>query len=219
MSQSGVPIVSQAAQVVNTIGSSIGDILAGKNVFEAAGRIIGSPVAALGDLANDISFNTLANQPIGKDFFAGSRSFVENPYSKDAATQLAKGSAQVGATIAGGALLGPALGGQLGIGSTASTVLGASIGNKLGNGDLLGALSSAVPALGDAVPDDLKNLYNQYSPIVGSLIPSGSSPVSSSGGDRTFSSPAQTLTSGFGALEVTILLVGAGLVFYLAVKK
>ena len=220
MSQSGIPVVSQVAQVASTIGSSVGDIFSGKNVFEALGRIVASPIAAAGDLANDISFNSLANQPIGKDFFAGSRAFVENPYSRDAASQLAKGTAQVGATVAGGLLLAPVAGAQLGIGSTASTILGAGIGNKIGNGDFLGALSAVAPSLSDALPDDLKNLYNQYGGTVASLLPSASpQSVSPSYGDRTFSSPAQTIKEGFGTTETLLLLASAGLVFYLAVKK
>ena len=84
MSQSGIPIVSQVAQTVHTVGSSIGDIFAGKNVFEALGRIVSSPVTGALDLVNDISFNTLAHTPIVGGTFDSGKKLHSNPYDATA---------------------------------------------------------------------------------------------------------------------------------------
>lgn len=212
MSKSGIPIVSQVAEVVHTVGSSIGDIFEGKNVFESLGRIIAAPVAAAGDLVNDISFNTLAHGPIASNFFSGSRDFVDNPYSADAAKKLGVGTLEVaGAAITGGALSAGGFGVSAGSSflSTAGNVakfggelaLGSKLGNAVGTGNLGAAaelagigglqnpfadvgfdLSGAVNAIGGAKPS-LSN--NGSSPSIGVTNAVGA-PTMSTGMDGIF---------------------------------
>lgn len=191
MSKSGVPIVSQVAEVANTVVSSIGDIFEGKNVFESLGRIIAAPVAAAGDLVNDISFNTLAHQPIAGDFFAGSREFVENPYSADAAKKLGVGTLEVaGAAITGGALAAGGFGVSAGntLAATIGNVgkfggelyLGSSLGKAVGKGDL-GAAAQLAGGAGIENPFsdigiDLSGVVNAIGGAKPSISNSGSAP-------------------------------------------
>lgn len=220
MSQSGIPVVSQIAQTVHTIGTSIGDIFEGKNVFEALGRIVSAPVTGALDLVNDISFNTLAHTPVVGGTFQAGRDLHFNPYDAGAAKDLAINLGKDAAILATAGVITP-------LGFSAPAALGISQGAgalggiALTSGNLSGALNSLAPGVGSLVPEDVKNLYNQYAPVVGSLIPKPEQPSYSPNlvGDRTFPSPAQTLKSGFDSTQVMMLLAGAGLVFYLAVKK
>lgn len=175
MSKSGIPIVSQVAATVHTIGSSIGDIFSGGNVFEAVGRIGAAPFTAAADLINDVSFNTLANQPIAGNLFQGAREFQDDPYSAAAAAKFARGGLEAGAAVltagsfsAGTSLVSTGIeaakyGGKLFVGS--------KLGGALASGDLGAAaelaggfglenplsdigidLSGAVNAIGGAKP-------------------------------------------------------------------
>lgn len=201
MSKSGIPIVSQVAETVHTVGSSIGDIFSGKNVFESLGRIGAAPFAAVGDMLNDISFNTLAHQPIAGDFFQGSKDFQDNPYSKAAAFKLGKGGIEAGvAALTAGAFSGAGAGaslidqginaGKYGAKLLIGSKTGAAIagGNFSAVGDLASGfgienpfgdfgidLSGAVDAIGGARPS-LSN--NGMGPSIGVNNTTGAANVS-----------------------------------------
>ena len=167
MSQSGIPVVSQVAQVVHNIAGGIGDIFEGKNVFESLGRIIAAPVAGALDLANDLTFNSLAHTPIVGDVFKGGRELNVNPYSAEAAITLGRGLAKSSALAAGGlAIGGLAAGGSVTALASSQTLqtLGATsvisssaanrdiIGTVVGVGQLAGANGVTTPqAVTDAI--------------------------------------------------------------------
>lgn len=190
MSKSGIPIVSQVAETVHTIGSSIGDIFEGKNVFESLGRIVAAPIAAAGDLVNDISFNTLAHGPIAGDFFGGSRDFQDNPYSAAAAGRLAKGSLEVGASlVTAGAFSAGGLGVEAG--STAfQTALNAGkfggqlvLGSKLGQAVASGNLDAAAQLAGGlGIENPFSDIGVDLGGVVGAI--SSAKPSLSNGGSN-----------------------------------
>jgi len=131
---------------VETIGESIGDIVSGKNVGEALGRIVAAPFAAVGDELNRVSFNTLANSgvPIVQDFTKGGSDFIKNPYDQTAAIELAKGLGGGAGAVAGAAYL-PAI---LGTTPAASALASVPVSQKLLSGDVGGAIASAASGSG-----------------------------------------------------------------------
>lgn len=218
MSKSGIPIVSQVAATVHTIGSSIGDIFSGGNVFEAVGRIGASPFTAAADLINDVSFNTLAHQPIAGDLFQGAREFQDDPYSAAAAAKFAKGGLEAGAavltagTFSAGASLGATAveaakyGGKLYVGS--------KIGGAIASGDLNAAASLAG---GLGIENPFSDIGVDLGGVVGAI--SGAKPSLNGGASPSIGISnavgAPTMSTGMdGIFIVVIVAMIILLVFY-----
>lgn len=157
MSKSGVPVVSQVAEATHTIGTSIGDIFEGKNVFESLGRVVAAPFAATIDLTNDITFHKLEGAPLGVgQLLQGGSEFAENPYSREAALKTGGGVLQVGATVGGAVVGGPAISGALGVSGGTGAVLGGLAANKIASG------GNVFDALSPLAGQGLSNLAGDY---------------------------------------------------------
>lgn len=203
MSQSGIPVVSQAAQITSTATKSVSDILSGKNVFEAVGRVVASPFAAAADLSNDLTFHTLEKVPIAGDVLKTGTQFSENPYSAKYAKDFVTSTAKAGAVALSAGYAAPALGVSP---LTAGAGTGLLVSGNIGAGAQL--------LTGGLVPQGAQDLFNDAK----SLIPKNSGgqnlPVSN------FSSPAQVLkpTSNISPLAIAAI-IGGGFVLLLALKR
>lgn len=225
MSQSGIPVVSQVAGALGNVVAGVGDIVSGKNVFESLGRIIVAPVAGALDLANDLSFNTLANAPVVGDVFEGGKGLYDNPYDADAATKLGRGIATTAAVTAGGAAgLGLAYGegatallsaGELqGLGGVSLAAGSAANRNLAGVVGGLAQIGSSVGINTPEVPGELKSAYNAVKPLaIGSLA--SPPPVYTNN-----SVNAATQTALLGVEPNTILIFGAiGALLYILYRS
>lgn len=220
MSKSGVPVVSQGAQLVGNVTNAFGDVLSGKNVFESVGKALVAPVAANVDLINDVTFGKLEGAPleVGNLLKSGS-DLSENIDSKEAAFQFVKSGAIVGGTALGAAYGAPLLEGA-GITGTAATATAGFASNKiLSGGNVLDTVSGlAAPYLPDlGLPDigiDPRSIFGN--------IGIGSGPVNAIA-PKVYTNPAInapiTSPSGGGGGFVALLLMVAITIYFVAGRK
>jgi len=219
MSHSGVPVVSDAAKTFYNIGSSIGDIAAGKNVFESVGRIAASPLSFAGGTLNSVTGGYIDKVPIVGGVAKSSADFQNDPYSRSNALALGRSSAIAGASVAGAIVGGPLISARLGIGGTAGSVLAGDVTSKLASGDYSGAANLASGAVGNYISQsDIGQAISPYSDSIKSAI----STASKSGGTpiNNVSPAAQVLNTSTGFSGTAILMVGLiGFGAFLLVKK
>jgi hypothetical protein len=147
MSQSGIPVVSQAAAITNAAVSVPIDILSGKNVGESLGRDLGTVVSAFPSFVHQTTAGLVDQVPIFGGLTSAADNFMKDPYSKKFASDLAVNAAKTGIAAGGAAFGGPAIAGATGLGGTASSILGGKVAYDLSSGNISKAFNSAAPAL------------------------------------------------------------------------
>jgi hypothetical protein len=219
MSQSGITIVSDTAKVVSNIGSSVGDIASGKNIFEAVGRIAAQPLSFAGATLSSASFGYVDKVPVLGGFSKAGTDFQNNPYSRSNALSLGRSSATLGAAAVGAIIGGPLIASQLGLGAGASSLAGGALASKLVQGDVAGALSTATSLGGNYLNGtELGQAFAPYSDSIKGAIStsakSGVTPI------NNITPAAQVLNTTTGFSGSMILVFGlVAVAGYMAMKR